>query len=319
MRTVLCVFFVSLSISAQTPLRPPQMADTGANLPAQKIGFNDLIAVSVYDSPELTRTVRVGADGRIRLPMLHQALEVVGCMPSELESLIAAALKQELILVEPLVTVTIAGYHSRPVSVMGAVKMPVTFQAETPVSLLEALARAGGLSPDAGLEVLVSRPQQGTDGSAATLTQRISLRSLIDKADPEVNLRLTGGEEVRVPEAGKVYVVGNVKKPGGFTVRDSAETTVLKALAQSEGLLPYAGKQAYIYRREGGPGGASSEIPIELKQIMDRKSPDVPLLANDILYVPDRAGRRAGMAALEKLLLFAGGAATAVIYTTVRP
>jgi polysaccharide biosynthesis/export protein len=318
MKTLISVFFVSLSISAQTPVRLPQMSETGANLPAQKIGPNDLISVSVYDSPELSRTVRVGADGKIRLPLLHKSLDVGGCMPGELESLIAAALTEEMILVEPLVTVTIAGYHSRPVSVMGAVKMPVTFQAETPVSLLDALARAGGLSPDAGPEVLVSRPEQGPNGSSATLTQRIALRSLIDKADPEVNLRLTGGEEIRVPEAGRVYVVGNVKKPGGFTVRDSAETTVLKALAQSEGLLPYAAKQAYIYRREGGPGGVSSEIPIELKQIMDRKAPDVPLLANDILYVPDRAGRRAGMAALEKLLLFSGGAVTALIYSTVR-
>src|ERR1035438_8835074 len=58
----------------------------GANLPAQPIGANDLIAVSVYDAPELTRTVRVGADGLIRLPMLKQRVKAQGLMPGELES-----------------------------------------------------------------------------------------------------------------------------------------------------------------------------------------------------------------------------------------
>ena len=47
---------------------------TPANLPAQKIGADDLVAISVYDSPELTRTVRVSGEGQIRLPMLKRAI-----------------------------------------------------------------------------------------------------------------------------------------------------------------------------------------------------------------------------------------------------
>ena len=80
--------------------------------------------------------------------------------------------------------------------------------------------------------------------------QRVPVRGLIDAADPEANLKLVGGEEIRVPEAGKVFVVGNVKKPGAFSVEDGGETSVLKMLALAEGLAAYAGKQAYIYRRE---------------------------------------------------------------------
>jgi polysaccharide export outer membrane protein len=56
-----------------------------ANLPAQRIGASDLVAVSVYDVPELTRTVRVGADGLIRLPMLKRRIEAEGLMPAELD------------------------------------------------------------------------------------------------------------------------------------------------------------------------------------------------------------------------------------------
>src|SRR4051812_13205620 len=119
----------------------------------------------------------------------------------------------------------------------------------------------------------------------------IPVKALIDAADPELNIKLEGGEEIRVPDAGKVYVVGNIKKPGAFPIKDATETTVLKALALSEGLMPYATKMAYIYRQEGGTGG-KSEIPIELSKIMKRQAPDVPMMANDILYIPDNSGRR---------------------------
>jgi polysaccharide export outer membrane protein len=293
------------------------MDPAAANLPAQKIGADDLLAVSVYDSPEMTRTVRVGADGMIRLPMMKQRIQVKDMMPGEVESAIAEALTAEELLVNPLVTVTVAEYHSRPISVVGAVRKPVTFQAEAPVTLLNALARAEGLSSDAGQEILISRVQAGATGESSNLVQRIRVKELIDGADPAANLKLIGGEEIRVPEAGRVYVVGNVKKPGAFTVQDNAETTVLKALAMAEGLLPFAGKQAFIYRAEGGPGG-QNEIPVELRRIMDRKSPDVALLPNDILYITDNKNRRLSLGALEKISIFGAAVASALIYAGVR-
>ena len=284
------------------------------NLPAQKIGPRDLIAIQVYDSPELTRTVRVGADGMIRLPMLRQRIKADGLMPGDLELAVATALEEEGLIIEPFVSVTVAEYSSRPISVAGAVKGPLTFQASAPVTLLEAITRAGGLTPEAGPEILISKSQQGPDGEQTSLIQRVPVKALIDAADPDVNIQLSGGEEVRVPEAGKIFVVGNVKKPGAFPVQDGAESSVLKVLALAEGLAPYSGKQAYIYRREAN--GDKNEIPIELDKIMRRKSPDAPLLANDVLYIPDNRGKRIGMAAIERLLLFGSTAgATALIYT----
>jgi polysaccharide biosynthesis/export protein len=318
MRLIICSAVFTLFIHAQAPVRPVPMTDGGgANLPAQKVGPNDMIAISVYDSPEFTRTVRVGADGVIRLPMVKQRIKAEGLMPSDLEDKIAEALTDEGILVDPFVIVTIAEYHSRPISVMGAVKMPITFQADIAVTLLDALARAGGLSPDAGPEILISRAQTGPDAAATTLVQRIPVKALMNGADPEVNVMLAGGEEIRVPEAGKIYIVGNVKKPGAFTLESGSETTVLKAVALSEGLLPFAAKQAFIYRREGG-ADSKNEIPIELTKIMERKSPDFTLMANDILYIPDNKRQRMTVGALEKLLLIGGGVAGALIYT-LRP
>jgi polysaccharide biosynthesis/export protein len=283
----------------------------GANLPAQPIGANDLIAVSVYDTPELTRTVRVSADGFIRLPMLKRLVKAQGLMPAELESAVAEALHDEQIIVDPFVTVTVAEYDSRPISVAGAVKQPLTFQAVGPVTLLEAITRAGGLDTEAGAEILVSRSRP--DPNVASLIQRIPVHGLIDVADPQLNILLTGGEEIRVPEAGRIFVVGNVKKPGAYTIQEGRESSVLKALALAEGLEPFATNEAYVYRREAS--GSKNEIAIPLKQIMQRKAPDVPLLANDILYIPDNTGRRVKMSALEKVLLFGSTVgATALVY-----
>ena len=95
-------------------------------------------------------------------------------------------------------------------------------------------------------------------------------------------------------------------------MRLSRDKVNVLARAVAEGLAPFAGKQAFIYRREGN--GAKNEIPIELSKIMDRKSPDTPLLPNDVLYIPDNRNKRIGMATLERLLMFGTTAgATALI------
>jgi len=311
---VVLLLLLSLSAAlAQQPYRPIQATEAGPNLPTQPIGPNDLIAVAIYDAPELSRTIRVSADGFIRLPMLKQRVEAQGLYPSDLETAIVTALRTEEILIDPFVTVTISQYQSRPVSVAGAVKMPLVFQAESAVSLLEAISRAQGLRDDAGREILVSRSQPGPDGTPVMLTRRISVRGLIDEADPSLNVVLTGGEEIRVPEVGKIYVMGNVKKPGAFPVQDGSDTTIMQMLALAEGLMPYASKQAYIYRREAA--GPKNEIPVSLEKIMKRQTPDVVLTANDILYIPDNSGKRMRVSALEKILLLGGSAGAALIYT----
>ena len=221
-------------------------------------------------------------------------------------------LQAEEILVDPVVTITIVEYHSRPISVVGAVHKPLTFQADGPVTLIDAITRAEGLNTEAGPEILISRTRPDKDGSRSMVVEHISVKGLIDDANPDLNPRLFGGEQVRVPEIGKVFVVGNVHKPGAFAMQDSSATTVLKALALSEGLLPFADKMAFIYRQTAG-STTKTEIPIELTKIMDRKTPDVHLEANDILYIPDNKGRRMTVTALERLAGFGSSTASGLL------
>jgi polysaccharide export outer membrane protein len=235
-------------------------------------------------------------------------------MPSDLEESILNALQSEKVLIEPIVTVTIAEYHSRPISVMGSVRRPMTFQATAPVTLLDALARAEGLTAEAGPVILLTRLPTRNNGGPASSIQRIPVSALIDAPNPEMNVTLTGGEEILVPAIGRVFVTGNVKRPGAFALRESGEGTVLQMLALAEGLAPFSGKLAYIYRR--GPDGSRNEIAVELESILKRKHADVAVGPDDILYVPDNRARRLTATAVERILSFGSTAgATALIYS----
>lgn len=316
---VLTVFPAVRAQQASSP-RPGTGASTlseSANLPVEKIGRDDLLGITVYDEPELTRTVRVSSDGDIRLPMLHQRVYAAGLDPAELETAITRALTTENVMVDPIVTVTVVEFRSRPISVVGAVKNPLTFQATGKTTLLEAISQAQGFTENAGSEVLVTRSTPESVQPAAVLTQRIPVKELLRGEDPSLNLLLVGGEQIRVPEAGRIYVIGTVKKPGAFPMTDGSESSVLKALALSEGLDSYAGNKAYIYRTEVGKTGRN-EIPVELKKIMSRSSPDVPLFANDILYVPNATVRKAVIKALEASLIVGTGLSSALIIYTNR-
>src|SRR5271165_5228426 len=116
--------------------------EAAINLPTRPAGANDLLTVTIYNQPQLTRTVRVSADGFIRLPMLKNRLNAAGFLPDQLETAIADAYQEAGILVDPEVTVNIAEYHSHPIQVSGSVRKPLTFQAEEPITLLDALNRA---------------------------------------------------------------------------------------------------------------------------------------------------------------------------------
>jgi polysaccharide export outer membrane protein len=319
-----CLFPVVLALASASafavqPIQQQGMANhsettasEAANLPVEKLGPDDLLGISVYDSPELSRTVRVDADGNIRLPMMRQRIQAAGLFPYELEKSITSALVSENILVNPVVTVSVVEYRSRPITVAGAVKNPLTFQATGNVTLLDAISRAGGVAENAGTSILVTHPAQNASGATASLTQRIPVRSLLDGEDTALNMKLEGGEQIRVPEAGRVFVAGNVKKPGVYPITDGPESSVLKAIALSQGLDSFSARTAYIYRTEAGMHG-KNEIPIDLRGILNRKVADPPLYADDMLYIPNATARRNTAKIVELTLGFGLGIASILL------
>jgi polysaccharide export outer membrane protein len=311
---VICTGLIAaVSAVAQSPTVPAPVLGSElnplTNLPMQRLGPEDLVSLSVYDSPEFSRTVRVAADGSIRLPMLKSTIHIQGLFPNEAEGAVAIALKNEGLLIDPFVTISVAEYHSRPIKVVGAVKAPIVFQAIGTVTLLDDIARAGGLADSAGPTVIVTRQNGTTDIQSV---QRISVRPLIEGTEQDLNLALTGGEEIRVPEVSKLIVQGNVLKPGVYPVLEPlSNNTVTSALAQAGGLAQFADHTAFIFRTD--EQGVKHEIMVPLWEILQRKKPDMVLQARDTLYIPDSPKRRITQTTIQALTGVGTSAATTAI------
>lgn len=265
------------------------------SLPIDSVGPDDLLSLTVTDCPELTRSFRISKDGNLTLPLLSDALKVAGLTPIAISDLLATELIRQQILVHPAVSVQVLEYQSRFVTIAGAVKHPGRIQISGGrTTLLDAIAASDGVLPEAGPYVIFTLDVH---------TRLIPMSKLLAAADPSNNPLLSGGEEIRVPEATKVYVTGNVKHPGAYPVHDGESTSVLKILAQCEGQLPFSGSTAYVYRL-AEDGQHRTEMPVSLGSLLARKSPDILLYGSDIFYVPDHKGKRLTATILNRVSQF---------------
>jgi polysaccharide biosynthesis/export protein len=287
-----------------------------------RIGPDDVLDINVFAASELNRVVRVSSNGDISLPLLG-CVRAAGLTPVELESHLQDLLRRSYMR-DPHVSVFLRDLQSHPVSVLGAVKTPGVFQVRGPKTLLEVLSFAGGLSDDAGDTAIILRgatwvPQLDRERStipgdkpypSAAVTSvssdnahldpdahspetaiQVKLKDLLDSADPHDNPLVYPGDIVKVSRAGVVYVVGDVKKPGGFTLKSSEKLSVLQAIALSEGLTPTAAKSNARVIRTDPVTGERKEFGINLNKIMKGKDQDIVLEAKDIVFVPNSAAR----------------------------
>ena len=269
-----------------------------SNLPLEVVGPDDLLAVSVAECPDLTKSFRISKSGDLALPFLKQPLHVDGLTPTAIARTLGQELTQQHILVQPIVSIQVVEYRSHMVTVSGAVKHPGQFQVAGHMSLLDVLSAAEGALPDAGPMLILVSPKTKT-------RQAIVIKELLDSPNAANNPLLTGGEEIQVPEAVKIYVMGNVRRPGAFPLHEAQSTSVFRILAECEGVLPFTSSVAFIYRREAS---GNQEIPVQLHALLTRKAPDVLLYGSDILYIPDQKSKRMAAEVLARLAQFGSNA-----------
>jgi len=270
------------------------------------IGSGDLLHIDVFDVPELSRDVRVSDTGDISYPLIAGKITAAGLTSFQLESKLEQLLLANGLVSHPQVSVFVKEQNSQPVTVVGAVAHPMVYQVMRPTTLLEILTAAGGISDDAGSVVIVTRPEgPGTTKteptSAATSAkpeeQRITipLQNLLESGDSVFNIQIYGGDTITVPRAGIIYVLGSgVGQPGEYVLQNRGEeVTVLKALALARGLTAFSKANSAVIMRTNPQTGQRDTIPVHLKEIENRKADDIPMKSNDILYVPDSAGKKA--------------------------
>jgi polysaccharide export outer membrane protein len=300
-------------------LLPGAGNDRRASTLDYRIGPEDLLQISVFEAPALNRTVRVSADGDISLPLLG-AMQAAGLTSRQLEAVLEELLRRSY-MKDPHVGVFVEQIKSHPISVFGAVERPGVYQIRGVKTLVEVLSMAQGLADDAGDTVIVESgggapsriggdsagPKNGRPASAAARTIRIPLEGLLDSGNPRDNVLVYPGDVVKVTRAGIVYVVGEVKKPGGFTLKTNENISVLQALALAEGLTrTSAAKHALVIRTDKS-SGKREEIPIDLDKILKGRAPDPLLQARDIVFVPNSTGRAAFYRGAEAALSIVGG------------
>ena len=267
----LAALLLCLSISAN-------VAGTQQLASDYRIGARDLLEIRVLDVEDLENTtVRVTEDGRISLPYIGELL-AQGLTRIELEDALETALKR--FINDPQVSVFVREYESQRVSVIGAVKNSGTYEMQGRMTLLEAISRAGGIDYDesAGTVAIL---REGFAGDPI----EISLEELIERGNTAFNIELKAGDTVNVVARSRyfIYVQGAVRNPGSFQLREPI--TLLQAISLAGGLGDRAKHTILLLRTT--PEGGQEQIKINLDDIMDGKSPDVPLQPKDIIVVQE--------------------------------
>ncbi len=362
----------AVAATQQTNERIQSLGSASKSAPHEyTIGSGDLLSISVFDVPELTREMRVSQAGTISMPLLPTRLHVSGLTETQAEQMIADVLQANGLVSHPEVGVLVKEHRSRPITVVGAVVHPMVYQADHTVTLLEVLAEAGGVSNDSGDTIIVTRAHSptfvmvpnaepiveppgaaasSTDNSAAPATNgtdakpapgsatfpsaaetaqapptssaipsegsagtasssgniiTINLNELIETGDTRNNITLQAGDVVTVPHAGIVYVLGAVNRPGGFVLsNDRTELTTMKVLALAGGLTRIAKlDHAVIIRKDNQ--GKQTETEVDLKNVINQKSEDLPMRASDVLYIPDNRAKEFLLQALQASIAIA--------------
>lgn len=283
-----------------------------------RIGPNDVLDIQIENAPELSRVFRVTAAGTFLMPYIGR-ITAAKKTTEEVAQFITDSLKGDY-LKDPKVTVSVREYNSRSFFIQGAVRSPGVFQIEGRPSLLELITLAGGLAENHGSTAfIIHRLKQPATPDGEQKQAGAANVAKVSDNDPEAedapryelrNLNINGllkgrfdqdtfiepGDIVNIPPSDVFFVAGEVNKPGSFVLKDGTSLRQAVSLAQGT-TMNAAGDRAVIFRE--GPTGKREELKIDLPAVMNGKQPDIPILANDIVMVPNSRMKSVGNAVLK--------------------
>jgi polysaccharide biosynthesis/export protein len=287
---ILCLTIVSFSTAqagppsaGNEPPSPATQASGGEVAGRLVIGAGDEGDVSVDGKPEMTQHVRVSSGGDISLPLIGRVV-IAGLTSEGAQALIEKKLLDGGFLTNPHVTLLIKEYSSHTITVIGEVNKPGTYSALAVHRLCDLFTTAGGLTQRAGSTVTIGHRGQGEEPEVITLSSDPVISS-------QHNVELRLGDTVVVSRVAVVYVLGEVVKPGGFVMEGQPEVGATDVLAMAGGptRLAVLEKVTLIRKYEKGIENRT----IDLKKIFAAKAADIPLRADDIIFVPSTRGKAA--------------------------
>jgi polysaccharide export outer membrane protein len=271
------VMFLAGTLTIMPSLLRAQSSSDGAGkssnataLEDYKIGSGDVLVVSVTDAPEFGGKFRVTDTGVIEIPGVSAPIRAEDQSANELAHAIREALIGAKQLRDPHVSVYVEEFHGRTVTVLGAVAKPSVYPIAKRTNVLEALSLAGGTLPNSGNTVTIVRGSASAEatGTPAGSVQILRMSDLMSGKDAANLAEVKNGDVISVSAAQLIYVVGEVTKPGGYTMADpSSGVSVIQAVALAEGLKSVASHHALIVRQSTSDQ-ARVEIPVDLSQMV---------------------------------------------------
>jgi polysaccharide biosynthesis/export protein len=160
----------------------------------------------------------------------------------------------------------------------------------------------GRASAGAGTsEASAEEPGGGGASASAPEAITINLRALLESGDARHNVAIEPGDLVKVTQAGLVYVVGEVRRPGAFPLTRGPGLTVLQAIALGEGLGPNASKKRTIVIRTGRDG-ERVELPVDLGAVLSGRALDLALQPQDVVFVPNSTAKAVTLGIVDALV-----------------
>lgn len=242
-----------------------------------KLAPGFLLSLNVLDDPDFTGSFRVDEAGNIDLPQLG-SIHVAGKIVTDAREEITKDLLDKGILKDPQVELNIVEYTAPQVTVLGAVTRPGVFPLLAPEGLGDVLALAGDTTILAGDRIEITTPKMGGDPQSVHYYRGMDTK-LLDK------VVIQPGDTVHVAQAGIVYVLGGVNRPGGYVMEGNGNLSVLQAISIAGGTgLTASIKSIYVMRRDDG--NATSWLELPYRKMTQGKIADVQLHKNDVVYVP---------------------------------
>ena len=306
----------------QAPGTPGQAAP-GQGAPVQQLpqdtvrsnyvlGANDQIQIRAPEAEEIDqKPFRIDGDGNINLPLLGR-MHVAGMSLQELEVDLVKRLREYVR--EPQVFISVVQFRSEPVFFVGLFARPGIYNLQGTRNLTEMLSNVGGTAPGASRHITITRheeygpiplPTAVVDPEKKVSTVEISLGSLRQNINPAENILLQPYDVVSVGRAELVYMNGDLSKVGGIELGERDSISILQALSQSGGMTANAKKNKVRILRPVLGTNRRYKIEIDVSELYEGKGLDVPLLPNDVVYVPHSIERqffeRLGATALSML------------------
>ena len=258
-----------ITATAAIPSAVPPRVDVDGALLA-----GDLVRIEVYDNPDLTLELRVPAEGPVQFPLIGAIDSIHGQTCESLAKLIEVRLSEYL--TRASVTVIVKEYGPRSVFAMGGVVRPGAIMVEPsmPTTAMRAITAAGGLSEDAdrlGITVLRRNREGVTEG----------LKVAADVGGDFIDVPLKPNDLIMVPRLARVFVSGEVHKPGSVPVSSQLDLTISRAISVAGGFDKYARRNKVQLLRSGE---AVREVDVDA--ILDGRSEDLRLRPGDMIHVP---------------------------------